>query len=319
MLSDLPVVLKCTAATAGGSIPPGFHCVSDVMTLFSSRSIQQCDSEAAQLAAFIDEHPRLTVLTGAGISADSGIPTYRDASGRWLPAAPIQHQEFISDGHKRQRYWSRSLLGWPSIRDASPNAAHLALTQLEHMGAIELLITQNVDRLHQRAGSTNVVDLHGRLDRVICLTCKATILREQVQRELEVLNPGMSQISSQSRPDGDADIAAALIAQVRIPACALCEGVLMPDVVFFGGTVPKARVQRCMSALSESDALVIIGSSLKVYSGYRFCRRASELNKPLILINPGTTRADNLAERKFTSDCALLLQQSIKQLRAWHD
>lgn len=289
------------------------------MTLFSSRSIQHCDSEAAELAAFIDEHPRLTVLTGAGISADSGIPTYRDASGRWLPATPIQHQEFIADAHKRQRYWSRSLIGWPAIRDARPNAAHLALAQLEHMGVIELLITQNVDRLHQRAGSTNIVDLHGRLDRVICMDCKANIAREQVQRELEALNPGMSHISSQSRPDGDADIADALVAQVRIPACAYCAGVLMPDVVFFGGTVPKARVQQCMNALSESDALVIIGSSLKVYSGYRFCRRASELNKPLILINPGTTRADHLAERKFTSDCATLLQQSIEQLRAWHD
>ena len=289
------------------------------MTLFSSRSIQDCDSEAVELAAFIHEHPRLTVLTGAGISADSGIPTYRDASGRWLPATPIQHQEFIADALKRQRYWSRSLIGWPAIRDARPNAAHLALAQLEHMGSIDLLITQNVDRLHQRAGSTNVVDLHGRLDRVICMDCKTNVTREQVQRELETLNPGMSHIGSQSRPDGDADIADALVAQVRIPACAHCAGVLMPDVVFFGGTVPKARVQQCMSALSESDALVIIGSSLTVYSGYRFCRRASELNKPLVLINPGTTRADNLAERKFTSDCATLLQQSIVQLRAWHD
>jgi len=289
------------------------------MTLISANSIQYSDIETGQLAAFIDEHPKLTVLTGAGVSADSGIPTYRDAGGQWLPAKPIQHMEFVSDAHKRQRYWSRSLLGWPAIRDARPNAIHLALSQLEDMGRIELLVTQNVDRLHQRAGSAKVVDLHGRLDRVICTQCNASIARQQVQRELETLNPDVNHTSSYLRPDGDADIDDALVAQIKVPPCTQCAGVLMPDVVFFGGTVPKARVQLCMSALDQSDALVIIGSSLTVYSGYRFCRQARQLHKPLILLNPGKTRADDMAVHKFTSNTANLLQQSIQQLRAWHD
>ncbi|MEP6390957.1 MAG: NAD-dependent protein deacetylase [Halioglobus sp.] len=287
--------------------------------LSSSRNTRHTSSEAGRLAEFMDEHPRLTVLTGAGISADSGIPTYRDASGRWLPATPIQHQEFIADSSKRQRYWSRSLVGWPAMRDARPNAAHYSLTQLEDMGRIELLITQNVDRLHQRAGSINVVDLHGRLDRVICLNCEANISRQQMQIELETLNPKLKESSILPRPDGDADVPDALVSQVTVPSCKHCSGTLMPDVVFFGGTVPKPRVEKCMDAIDNCDALVVIGSSLTVYSGFRFCRRASALNKPLILINPGTTRADNLAEHKFTSDCATLLEQSIEQLRVWHD
>ena len=264
-------------------------------------------TEIPGLRKFVAEHPRLVVLTGAGISASSGIPTYRDRQGTWRHSAPITHQEFIGDGDHRRRYWARSLRGWPVVREARPNAAHRALAQLERRGHVDLLITQNVDRLHQRAGSHAVIDLHGRVDQVRCLACQARVCREQLQQRMLRDNPRHSDRPGAVRPDGDADIDADLVRQFRAPSCDTCGGTLIPDVVFFGGAVPAERVQQCQAAVAAADALLAVGSSLQVYSGFRFCRLASQLGKPLAIINPGITRADSMAALKCHTECESLL------------
>jgi NAD-dependent SIR2 family protein deacetylase len=246
--------------------------------------------------------------------AASGIPTYRDQHGNWLHSAPLQEQAFLKDEHTRRRYWARSRYGWPVIRDAQPNAAHLALAEIEERGHIELLITQNVDRLHQRAGSRNVIDLHGRVDLVRCLACATMHNRDAIQALLEQKNqwPYLSQQTR--RPDGDMEIPEETLRQLALPQCHLCAGVLMPDVVFFGGTVPTERVNTCLDALERADALIAIGSSLMVFSGYRFCRRASQLGKAIAIINPGVTRADDLAQLRCRSPAGPLLTQTIAHL-----
>lgn len=271
--------------------------------------------DIAALSGFIAANPRLVVLTGAGISLASGIPTYRDQEGRWRHSDPIKHQEFLQDADKRRRYWARSQRGWPAVRDASPNDAHLALARLERAGYVRSVITQNVDRLHQRAGSREVIDLHGRLDRVVCLSCGEIICRNQVQQDLHRLNTRKDrQVGTTPRPDGDVDIPDEIVAATRVPSCHVCRGVLMPDVVFFGGTVPRPRVDACMRALEEADALLAIGSSLQVFSGFRFCRRAEQLGKPLAIVNPGKTRADSMADLRIRQDCAKVLASMASEL-----
>lgn len=266
------------------------------------------------LANFLVDHPRLVVLTGAGISAASGIPTYRDQHGTWQYRSPIQEQAFLTDENTRRRYWTRSWYGWPLIRDALPNPAHHALAQLETQGRIELLITQNVDGLHQRAGSRHVIDLHGRVDRVRCLTCGAPHCRESIQDLLGTDNQWPTTAEQSPRPDGDMDVAEEISNQLILPMCPLCGGDLKPDVVFFGGAVPAASLTTCLDALERADALLAIGSSLMVFSGFRFCRRASQAGKPVAIINPGITRADELAHFKLTSLAGPLLNGTIDQL-----
>jgi NAD-dependent SIR2 family protein deacetylase len=268
----------------------------------------------APLQEFLRAHPKLVILSGAGISEGSGIPTYRDAEGNWRANEPIKHQEFIADDKRRQRYWARSLRGWPGVRDAQPNDAHKAVAQLEQYGHVSQLITQNVDRLHQRAGSSHVVDLHGRLDRVVCLQCNVYTDREVIQRRLQHDNPGAVKADGEERPDGDSDVPDSVVRDFKAPHCLNCGGVLMPDVVFFGGTVPRIRVEQCMAAIDQSDALLVIGSSLQVYSGFRFCRRAAEKQKPIALINPGETRADALATLRLNTLCAPLLAALVESL-----
>ncbi|PLW82173.1 NAD-dependent protein deacetylase [Kineobactrum sediminis] len=265
--------------------------------------------ELTQFRDFVRQHPRLVILTGAGISAGSGIPTYRDAEGRWLYSEPIQHRDYIQKPETRQRYWTRSFYGWPAIRDAQPNAGHRALALLQRQGHVDLLVTQNVDRLHQRAGSSEVIDLHGRLDRVRCLTCARCVPREWMQAQLSQHNPGLNSLVQAvlQRPDGDMATPDAHAHNTRVPACEHCGGVLIPDVVFFGGTVPRTRVDLTLEAIARADALLVIGSSLQVYSGFRFCRAAHAQGKPLVLFNPGHTRADDLATLKFASPCDTLL------------
>lgn len=270
--------------------------------------------DARSLENFLSHHRRVVVLTGAGISASSGIPTYRDAGGHWRASAPIKHQEFLTDPARRRRYWARSVAGWPAVRDARPNLGHFALARLERAQRIELLITQNVDRLHQRAGSRRVIDLHGRLDRVRCLDCGTLRSRNSVQRLLDPTNLATTGHPRDTLPDGDASISAVQIDQLHVPGCAHCGGILMPDVVFFGGTVPRERVAACKEAVLHSDALLAVGTSLQVYSGFRFCRLAAELDKPLAIINPGTTRADSLARLKLSSDCGPLLSRVADRL-----
>ena len=252
------------------------------------------------LQKFLSDKHRLVILTGAGISVSSGIPTYRDANGDWQHSTPIKHQDFMNHKRSRQRYWLRSFAGWPAIKRAKATYAHKVINQLEKKGLVELTVTQNVDRLHQKAGSRFVIDLHGRLDRVICLNCKNYCEREWVQNQLKDTNPFLTE-SRHLGPDGDADVENHLVHDLIEPICSSCSGILKPDVVFFGGLVDKNLVQRIYQSLENADGLLIIGTSLRVFSGYRFSRYASSINLPIASVNPGLIRGEELTQL-FTSD-----------------
>jgi NAD-dependent SIR2 family protein deacetylase len=256
------------------------------------------------LRDFIDRHARVFVLTGAGCSTDSGIPDYRDADGGWKRAQPVMFQAFMSDSLVRRRYWARSLIGWPRFRRAAPNDTHRALARLEQLGKLDLLVTQNVDGLHQAAGSREVIDLHGRLDQAICMSCRQRVPREWVQAELLALNPQWAHLDAREAPDGDADLDGLDFSGFHVPPCPHCGGLLKPDVVFFGESVPQERVVTAMHRLQQADAMLVVGSSLMVYSGYRFAHAAAEAGKPIAAVNLGRTRADELLTLKVTEPCA---------------
>jgi NAD-dependent SIR2 family protein deacetylase len=260
------------------------------------------------LVEFVARYPRLYVLTGAGCSTDSGIPDYRDAKGEWKRRAPIMFQAFVASDFARKRYWARSLAGFRRMRHARPNEAHVALASLEWQGRIAQLVTQNVDGLHQVAGSENVIDLHGRIDTVRCLSCRRGSSREALQVELERRNPDFASLDAIEAPDGDADLEDVAFERFDVPACDGCGGLLKPDVVFFGENVPAERVQRAMAAIEHSDAMLVVGSSLMVYSGYRFVASAAAAGKPIAAINLGRTRADDLLTLKVTDRCASALR-----------
>jgi NAD-dependent SIR2 family protein deacetylase len=257
-----------------------------------------------QLREFIDRHERLFVLTGAGCSTASGIPDYRDADGEWKRAQPVTFQDFVASERTRKRYWARGLIGWQRLRAAQPNAAHRSLAALEYRGRIEQLVTQNVDGLHQAAGSRHVIDLHGRADAVRCLNCERRSSRAELQAEMVRRNPRFAELDAVAAPDGDADLDDIDFAAFDVPACDTCGGLLKPDVVFFGESVPRDRVQLAFSALESADAMLIVGSSLMVLSGYRFVRTMAEAGKPIAAVNLGRTRADDLLSLKVTQPCA---------------
>lgn len=245
------------------------------------------------LVDFVARHPRLFVLTGAGCSTECGIPDYRDSSGAWKRSPPVQYQDFVRDDAVRRRYWARSLVGWRTMHAARPGPAHRALAQLERLGHVMRLVTQNVDGLHDAAGSRGVIDLHGRIDTVCCLACGDRFPRARLQDALVARNPAWAALDAATAPDGDADLEADF-ARFDVPACAMCAGVLKPDVVFFGESVPRPRVDAAFAALAEADAMVVAGSSLMVYSGYRFVQAAAEKSIPIAAVNLGRTRADAL-------------------------
>lgn len=265
------------------------------------------DQGIAQLAAQLRRGP-VVVLSGAGLSTASGIPAYRDRAGQWQHARPIQHQDFLRSAAVRQRYWARSFVGWPTIGRAQPAAGHRALARLQQRGVVTRLVTQNVDGLHQQAGSREVVELHGGLARVGCLACGESFARAQVQEWLLAANPDFAPPAPGSAPDGDAALHAAAYAEFRVPACPSCGGVLKPEVVFFGDSVPKARVEAAFAALDEAASLLVVGSSLMVYSGFRFADYAHRHGKPVLAINQGITRADPLLACKVEADCGVALQ-----------
>lgn len=267
------------------------------------------------LLRFIQQHPRLLVLTGAGISTDSGIPDYRDRNGEWKRKQPVQHADFMGNLSTRRRYWGRSLIGWPVMQRARPNTAHEALALLEERGHIERLVTQNVDGLHQQAGSRSVIDLHGRADRVICMDCGFHCTRDEVHSRSARMNPAFTRFTATAAPDGDADLEVDF-GTFEIPHCPQCGGILKPDVVFFGDNVPKTRVQQALDALERSDALLVIGSSLMVYSGFRFCKRAKEWNKPMAALTLGRTRADELLDLKLDAPIGATLTQLLRALNS---
>jgi len=264
-------------------------------------------AECSPLREFVDRHRRLFILTGAGCSVNSGIPDYRDADGAWKRAPPVTFQAFMAQEATRRRYWARSLIGWRRISRARPNDAHRALARLEAAGKNEILLTQNVDRLHQAAGSAAVIDLHGRLDRVRCMGCGRVSPRDEVQEELSRLNPDWLAHDAADAPDGDADLDGVDFSSFAVPACPLCDGVLKPDVVFFGENVPRDRVEAAMRHLDEADAMLIVGSSLMVYSGFRFVEAAARAGKPIAAVNLGRTRADPLLALKAEQSCEAAL------------
>jgi NAD-dependent SIR2 family protein deacetylase len=264
---------------------------------------RQRTSEYATLQDFIDRHQRLFILTGAGCSTPSGIPDYRDVDGQWKRAQPVTYQAFMGEEKTRRRYWARSLVGWRLIRQAEPNDAHRALAELEARGRSELLLTQNVDRLHQAAGSERVIDLHGRIDLVRCMDCEQRSPRVELQDELGRLNADWLDLDAAEAPDGDADLEGADFSSFVIPPCRRCGGMLKPDVVFFGENVPRDRGDAAFRHLDKADAMLIVGSSLMVYSGFRFVERAVSLGKPVAAINLGRTRADALLALKVEAPC----------------
>jgi NAD-dependent SIR2 family protein deacetylase len=259
-----------------------------------------------RLRDWIDSHRGVFVLTGAGCSTASGIPDYRDENGEWKRRPPVMIQAFRGHPQVYRRYWARAYAGWPRFTAAVPGAAHDALAAYEATGRVARLITQNVDGLHQRAGSRAVIDLHGRLDEVVCLTCGARSSRDAVQAAMADANPHW-QANATTAPDGDADIDASAIESFEAPRCERCDGPIKPDVVFFGENVPGTRVTDAWNALASSDAVLVAGSSLMVYSGFRFVKRAHESGLPIAIVNRGRTRADDLAALKIEGDVGTLL------------
>lgn len=269
---------------------------------------------ATRLAEFVAPSRRLFVLTGAGVSTGSGIPDYRDLDGSWKRRSPIELRDFVHDSLARSRYWARSLVGWRSFGAAEPNAAHRALARLEEIGRIDLLVTQNVDGLHQAAGSRRVLDLHGRLDRVVCRDCGLTITRREWQQRLGRLNPEWLGLGGAIAPDGDADLEGLDFETFEVPGCPRCGGLVKPDVVFFGESVPAWRHERAMAALASADSMLVVGSSLMVFSGFRYARAAARAGKPIAAVNLGRTRADDLLTLKVRADVGDTLTSAVQAL-----
>ena len=253
------------------------------------------------------------VLTGAGVSTDSGIPDYRGPGTAARARNPVQFREFVRSPAARKRYWARSLVGFPRIARARPNVAHEALARLEAHGRLTGLITQNVDGLHGDAGSRTVVELHGRLREVVCLACGEVSSRAEHQRTLEALNPEFAHALAEQAPDGDADLERDLEG-FRTLDCRTCGGVLKPHVVFFGENVPKPRVDEAYGLLDAAATLLVVGSSLTVYSGLRFVRRAAEHGKPVAIVNLGPTRGDEHATLKLDAGSAPVLSMLAREL-----
>ena len=270
-------------------------------------SVLRAETEA--LTALVAGARRLVALTGAGVSTESGIPDYRDERGEWKRSPPLRYQEFVGSDRARRRYWARAMAGFPVVRDAAPGRAHRALWALEESGRLHHLITQNVDGLHQKAGARKVIDLHGRLDRVRCLECGEPVSRDEVQLRLEDANPGWLSVSAFAAPDGDADLETVDYGRFEVPACLLCSGLLKPDVVFFGEPVPRERAGEAFSRVDEADLLLVAGSSLMVWSGYRFVKRARERGVGVVAVNRGRTRADDELLLKLESDCGAILER----------
>ena len=267
-----------------------------------------------QLASLVRKHHPATILSGAGISVASGLPVYRDAKGNWVHSKPVEGPVFRADEKMRQRYWCRSFFGWPAFSKATPNQIHKDITHLENAGWISTVITQNVDGLHQSAGADGAIALHGNLSEVVCLNCADISSRHTLQRRLELRNPDHTQMTITPAPDGDALIDDKHIESFNIVNCTKCDGVLKPNVVFFGDNVPKCRVQGCMEKLLQSKLLICIGTSLMVYSGFRFCKAAIEADIPVVIVNDGRTRADDIATLRVGGDCTTAIANLRHQL-----
>ncbi|MGW0803770.1 NAD-dependent protein deacetylase [Nonomuraea sp. NPDC002799] len=244
----------------------------------------------------------VAVLSGAGLSTESGIPDYRGPTGRARPAEPMTYQRFVGGAEARRRYWARSHVGWRQMGLARPNTGHRAVAELERRGLLTGIITQNVDGLHQAAGARRVIELHGGLDRVVCLSCRERTPRAELERRLREANPGW-EAAGVINPDGDAVLSDAQVAGFQVVDCAGCGGLLKPDVVFFGENVPRLRVDECFALVAGARALLVLGSSLTVKSGLRFVGKAAELGIPIAIVNQGPTGGD--ADAALTLDAPL--------------
>ena len=269
------------------------------------------NAQIDHLQTFLHQHRRVLVLTGAGLSTDSGIPDYRDKDGVRRGRTPIQGPDFRRDEGVRRRYWARSMVGWPTLAQAAPNVGHRALAALEEAGRIDGLITQNVDGLHQRAGSRNLIELHGNIHGVVCLDCRRISERAAIQRALLEANPGLFAVDAEVRPDGDAEVELEALQHFHVPVCGHCGGTLQPDVIFFGDNIPAQRTADALAMMEHADALLVVGSSLMVFSGYRFCKLAAAAGKPIAAINLGKTRADDLIGLKVEAAAAEVLPRLV--------
>ncbi|MEL6302549.1 MAG: NAD-dependent protein deacetylase [Pseudomonadota bacterium] len=273
-------------------------------------------SDIARILELWPEQAQFAVLTGAGCSTGAGIPDYRDEKGEWKHARPVMYADFMAKLAVRQRYWSRSMLGWPRMAKAQPTECHTALADMQARGHLTGIITQNVDRLHQRSGS-EAIDLHGALDEVRCQNCGAQWPRSEWQQRIREANPNWQAtvVDIQDAPDGDAILEGADYASFSVPDCELCGGIVKPEVVFFGENVPKSRVAAAYDMVDQAHGLLVVGSSLMVFSGLRFVRRAAQADKPVVIINRGVTRGDDVANLKIESEVSDTLSALARALR----
>lgn len=255
-----------------------------------------------------------TILTGAGMSTDSGIPDYRGPQGSLKKRSPVTITEFLRSEDNRRRYWARSCLGWPFMVERRPNSAHHSVAVLQAAGLVHTVITQNVDGLHQAAGSHSVIELHGGLAQVVCLQCGTRLARDTVQTMLLSTNPGWMDHAAEMAPDGDAELPRTVTDRFWVPPCPKCGGILKPDVVFFGENVPPPRVAEAFRTVDAATALLVLGSSLTVYSGFRFAEYAGRRGIPLLIVNQGPTRADSLATLKVDAPLAPVLHMLTQRL-----
>jgi NAD-dependent SIR2 family protein deacetylase len=257
----------------------------------------------------------VVVLSGAGLSTDSGIPDYRGATGALRRHTPMTYQTFLRDPRGRHRYWARSYVGWPRIRTARPNAGHRAVAALQRAGLVTAVVTQNVDGLHQAGGAHDVVELHGGLDRTVCLACGDVAGRAELHERLQAANPGFGSRADEVNPDGDAELPDDVLdGFVMVPCRACGRGPLKPDVVFFGETVPRDRVETCFAEVGDAGALLVLGSSLTVMSGYRFVLHAARLGIPVGLVNLGATRGDAKVDVRIDAPLGTVLPELARRL-----
>lgn len=279
-------------------------------------SAASAEDGIASLAELVGRGEAL-VLSGAGLSTESGIPDYRGATGALRRHTPMTYQEFVRDPRGRHRYWARSFVGWRQIRGALPNLGHRAVAELEAAGLLAGVITQNVDGLHQAAGARSVVELHGGLDRTVCLGCGDVTSRAELDERLRAANPSFGPRVDEVNPDGDAELPDEVLdGFVMVPCVACGDGPLKPDVVFFGETVPRERVETCFQLLERASSLVVLGSSLTVMSGYRFVLRAAKLGTPVAIVNLGPTRGDAKADVRVDAPLGAVLGELAARVAA---
>lgn len=262
-------------------------------------------------STFLNTHNRVLVITGAGVSTESGIPDYRsEGVGSFARSSsrPVQFQDFVSKPEVRQRYWARNYVGWPRFSSIEPNYNHIFLKKLEELFIVSCVVTQNVDNLHFKAKSKNVIELHGSAYRVICLKCTYSVQRHLFQRKLKDLN-GYIEVSPEIRPDGDTELPQRVESSFKVPPCPNCGGILKPDIVFFGDNVPKSKVEAVEKEVLACDSILVLGSSLSTLSGYRIILHAKRLAKPIAIINIGPTRADSSALLKINAKCSDILSR----------